>query len=68
MLNKEEATAIFSTEYEVWAKSQEGQTDAYAYEASFVEFIQRMSRQVLQASVGQEADKRKKKRYKPDLG
>jgi hypothetical protein len=27
MSNKGEATAIFSTEYEVWAKVQEGQTD-----------------------------------------
>lgn len=39
---------------------QEGQTDAYKYEKSFDEFMQQVSREILQESVGREADSRKK--------
>lgn len=60
IISKEKALAIFSSKYEVWAKSQEGQKDAYEYEKSFDEFIQQASREVLQESVGQEKDSRKK--------
>ena len=60
MTRKEEAMAIFSAKYETWSKSQEGQKDAYAYEKSFDEFMQQVSREILQESVGREADGRKK--------
>jgi hypothetical protein len=60
MTPKEEAMAIFSAKYEKWYKSQEGQTDAYAYEKSFDMFMQQVSREILQESVGREAVSRKK--------
>lgn len=59
MTDKEEAMAIFSAEYDAWAKSQEGQIDAYPYEKSFNGFMQRMGRALLQGSVGQEAEHKK---------
>ncbi|MGB3585828.1 MAG: hypothetical protein WBA23_04775 [Tunicatimonas sp.] len=58
---KEEVMAMFSKQYDAWAASQEGQTSAYEYERSFDEFMQQMGRELLQQSVGQESDKRKKK-------
>jgi hypothetical protein len=60
MTNKAEVMAIFSTKYDAWSESQKGQTDAYEYERSFDEFMQQMSQELLQQSVGQEADSRKK--------
>lgn len=60
MTSKEEAMAIFSAKYEAWSKSQEGQKDAYTYEKSFDEFMQQVSREILQESVGRESDSRKK--------
>lgn len=60
MTNKEEAMAIFSANIEAWVESQNGQTDAYEYERSFDEFIQKVSREILQESVGREPDSRKK--------
>jgi len=52
----------FSARYDDWSLSQQGQTDAYAYEASYDEFIREMSKELLQESVGHERDSRKKKR------
>lgn len=60
MTNKEEAMAIFSTQYELWVESQKGQKDAYEYERSFDEFMQQVSHSVFQESVGKEPDARKK--------
>jgi hypothetical protein len=60
MTSKEEAMAIFSTKYEAWVESQKGQKDAYEYERSFDEFMQQVSREILQESVGREANTRKK--------
>lgn len=60
MTTKEDALAIFSTKYEAWSRSQEGQKDAYDYEKSFDEFMQQVSREILQESVGREEDSRKK--------
>jgi len=52
----------FSARYDDWSLSQQGQTDAYAYayEASYDEFIREMSKELLQESVGHERDPRKK--------
>lgn len=52
--------AIFSTKYEAWVESQKGQKDAYEYERSFDEFMQQVSKEILQESVGREANTRKK--------
>ena len=60
MTSKKEAMAIFSDRYEVWALSQKDQKDAYEYERSFDEFMQQVSREILQESVGREQDTRKK--------
>lgn len=60
MTSKEEALAIFSTKYEAWVESQKGQQDAYEYERSFDEFMQRVSREILQENVGREPNTRKK--------
>ena len=60
--------AIFSTKYEGWVESQKGQKDAYEYERSFDEFMQRVSKEILQQNVGRESDSRKKKRYTPSSG
>ena len=60
MTSKEEAMAIFSTKYEAWVESQKGQKDAYEYERSFDEFMQQVSKEILQESVGREANTRKK--------
>jgi hypothetical protein len=58
---KSRIMSIFSERYDEWDKSQEGQTDAYEYEASFDKFINKMSKELLQQSVGEESDSRKKK-------
>jgi hypothetical protein len=60
MTNKENAMAIFSTQYDLWVESQKGQKDAYEYERSFDEFMQQVSQSVFQESVGKESDARKK--------
>lgn len=60
MTHKEEVMAIFSDRYEEWITSQKDQKDAYQYEKSFDEFMQRVSQELLQQSVGKEEDHRKK--------
>ena len=59
---KSEAMAIFSERFEEWEASQEDQQDAYAFEQSYVNFVEQTSKEVLQEVVGFEADTRKKKR------
>lgn len=61
MEEKAKAMAIFSERYDAWKASQEGQRSGYEYERSFDEFMQQMGQALLQQSVGQEANKRKKK-------
>jgi len=50
----------FSEKYDEWSLSQQGQTDAYAYEASYDRFMREISKELLQESVGHERDPRKK--------
>ena len=57
---KSRIMAIFSERYDEWSISQEGQADAYEYEASFDKFMNKMSGELLQQSVGEESDHRKK--------
>ena len=45
-----------------WQASQEGQQSAYEYERSFTEMMHHLGQDILQASVGEEKDSRKKKR------
>ncbi|MEM0940636.1 MAG: hypothetical protein AAF600_14540 [Bacteroidota bacterium] len=58
---KREAIAIFSERFEQWEASQEGQQDAYAFEESYVKFVEQTSREVLQQVVGVERDSKKKR-------
>ena len=58
---KAKVMSMFSERYDAWVASQEGQTSAYEYERSFDAFMQQMGRELLQQSVGQESDGRKKK-------
>lgn len=58
---KAKVMAMFSARYDAWVASQQGQTSAYEYERSFDEFMQQMGRELLQQSVGDEAQGRKKK-------
>lgn len=44
-----------------WQASQEGQRSAYEYERSFAEMMHHLGQDILQASVGEEPDSRKKK-------
>lgn len=44
-----------------WQASQEGQQSGYEYERSFVEMMHHLGQDILQASVGEEKDSRKKK-------
>ena len=52
MIHKKKATALFLEKLEVWEKSQQGQTSAYAYEKSYEEFINLLSKELLQESIG----------------
>lgn len=61
MEEKAKVIAIFSERYDAWKASQEGQSSAYEYEKSFEEFMQQMGRELLQRSVGEENNSRKKK-------
>lgn len=45
-----------------WLKSQEGQTDGYEYEKSFVEFMRQVSQETLQISIGEVPDSKNKKK------
>ena len=45
-----------------WQTSQEGQQSAYEYERSFAEMMHHLGQDILQASVGEEQNSRKKKR------
>lgn len=58
---KAKVMAMFSERYDAWVASQAGQTSAYEYERSFDEFMQQMGQQLLQHSVGEEQNARKKK-------
>ncbi|WKN40714.1 hypothetical protein [Tunicatimonas pelagia] len=46
----------------VWQQSQEGQTSGYEYEHSFSEMMRHLGQDILQASTGEEANARKKKK------
>lgn len=65
MTEKEIAQAKekFELHLREWSKNQSGQTDGYEYEKSFVEMMQRVSKETLQLSVGEvPVSKNKKKR------
>ena len=51
---------MISEKYDEWSKSQEGQTDAYSFEESYVKFMDEIGHQMLQEIVGHEKDERKK--------
>ena len=56
----EETTEIFQKNFEKWFKEQSNQTSGYEYEKSYVEMIQKVSREVLEKSVENTGKGRKK--------
>jgi hypothetical protein len=64
MTDKEinEAKEKFEKHLRNWSGSQEGQTDGYAYEKSFVEFMRKVSEETLQISMGELPDSKNKKK------
>lgn len=56
----EEATEIFKKEFEKWFHEQKNQTSGYEYEKSYVEMMQKVSKEVLEKSVGNTGKGRKK--------
>ena len=64
MLNPEEFQQKIYPMYQEWVKSQEGQTDAYAYESSLVRFIQEMGKEILAASGDNVSTQGRKKKSK----
>lgn len=67
MNNKAAAVELFSSKYDEWINSQIGQTSAYEYEKSYDLFVQQLTKELLQISVGAENHDRKKKLYKLNL-
>lgn len=61
MEEKAKIMAIFSERYDAWKGSQVDQTSGYEYERSFEEFMRQMGKELLQQSVGEESNGRKKK-------
>lgn len=48
----QKAVSNYERELREWLKSQEGQTDAYAYESSFLSFTRSSARESFQLSMG----------------
>lgn len=56
----EDATEVFKANFEKWFEAQSSQTSGYEYEKSYVEMMQKVSREVLERSVGNTGKGRKK--------
>lgn len=55
------ATEVFSHKYRQWLESQDGQTDGYEYEASFLRFMEEIGQEAFQTSMeGEKAPSKKK--------
>jgi len=52
----------FEEEYRKWLSNQEGQTSAYEYEKSFVEFMRQIGKTTLQATTESEHKSRNSKK------
>jgi hypothetical protein len=66
MENEESAFKVVFAKYLAWKESQQGQTDGYVYEKSFVEFAQQFNKELFQLSVQSKVDKEaSKKKSKP---
>lgn len=64
-MKEEKITTIvssFEEKYREWLKSQEGQTSAYEYEKSFVEFMQEVSKTTLMETTASEGQSRNSKK------
>ena len=56
----------FEDKFRAWLSSQAGQTSAYNYEESYVEFMRTISFETLSETVGSEQKSRNsKKKFKP---
>lgn len=52
MIDESKATALFLEKLRAWQSSQVGQTSGYEYERSYEQFVQSLSSELLQESVG----------------
>lgn len=60
-MEKDKFLALAGVEYDKWLESQKGQTDAYEYEKSFSDLMDRIAVSLLQGSVGKVPDDKRKK-------
>ena len=58
----QEVVNNFEEKYKAWLSSQEGQTNAYEYEKSFVEFMQAISKDTLSTTTSSEYKSRNTKK------
>lgn len=66
---KERATEIFSKHLEEWESDPRRAENGYQYESSYAEMMEKVEREVLQASVGDvPKNKNSKKNSRPDSG
>jgi len=52
--------SLLMDKIQTWQQSQSGQTSSYEYEKSFHDLMQDLGREILQSSVGEEGNARKK--------
>lgn len=57
-----QAKEKFEKHLRTWSESQEGQTEGYEYEKSFVEFMRQVSQETFQLSLGVIPESKNKKK------
>ncbi len=69
MENEESEFKVLFAKYLAWKESQQGQTDGYAYEKSFVAFAQQFNKELFELSVQSKVDKAaSKKKVQTSVG
>ena len=68
-MKQQDPTQIFEKYYQEWLTNPDRMKNGYEYERTYLEMMQNVEREVLQASVGEVAEnKNRKKKSKPVLG
>lgn len=67
-MNEEQISAMIKKEVAAWLSSQQGQTDGYQYEKTFVECWRSVGQKVLQESLGRIPGSKNKKKLQSSLG
>jgi hypothetical protein len=63
---KTKALEILGNYYQLWEQDSSRMTSGYAYEKSFMEMMQKVQKEILEASTGEKPkNKNLKKKYKP---